>query len=56
MSRDDAAYFERRAETQIELASKSTDTRAVQAHYALATFYLERIYGTSEKGKAANDV
>lgn len=55
MSRDDAAYFERRAETQIELASKSDDPRAVQAHYALANFYLERIYGAANEAEAAND-
>lgn len=45
MSREDATYFERRAETQIQLAQKSNDTRVVQAHYELASAYLDRIYG-----------
>jgi len=44
ITREDAAYFERRAEAQIALAQRSTDSRAVQAHYELATHYLDRVY------------
>ncbi|WP_324750446.1 hypothetical protein SH591_02915 [Sphingomonas sp. LY54] len=44
MSRDDSFYFERRAEQEIELAQHSNDSRAVQAHYQLASAYLDRIY------------
>lgn len=45
MSRDDENYYERRAEAEIELAARSQDTKAVQAHYQLATAYLDKIYG-----------
>ena len=44
MSRDDSLYFERRAEQEIQLAQHASDTRAVQAHYQLASAYLDRIY------------
>ena len=44
-ARDDAAYFERRAEDQIALAQRSRDARVVRAHYELATQYLDRAYG-----------
>ena len=53
MSREEAEYFERRAEIQIELAQKATDTKAVQAHYDLATAYLDRVYGGAEQAEAA---
>ncbi len=48
MSREEAEYFERRAEIQIEMAQKATDTKAVQAHYELANAYLEKLYGETE--------
>jgi len=38
-------YFERRAEAELELAQRATDSRVVKVHYDLATQYLERIYG-----------
>lgn len=44
MSRDDPAYLEQRAETEIELARSATDPRVVRAHYELATAYLDRIH------------
>ena len=44
MAAIDAEYFEQRAETEIELAQRATDARVVQAHYELATQYLDRIY------------
>lgn len=40
----EADYFERRAEQEVEMATRSTDNRAVQAHYDLATLYLDRIH------------
>ena len=43
MTSDEIVYFEKRAETQISLAQRSTDTRAVQAHYQLACHYLDLI-------------
>lgn len=45
MSHEDVSYFERRAEAEIELARQSASAQAVQAHYQLATAYLDKIYG-----------
>lgn len=45
MSREDSDYYEKRAEAQLELAQKAKHGSAVQAHYELATAYLDRIYG-----------
>ena len=44
MVADDVAYYERRAEAEIELAQRAKDSRAVQVHYELANHYLERIH------------
>ena len=48
MSHDDVDYYQRRAEQQIALAQRSEDRRAVQAHYELATAYLDRIHGEGD--------
>lgn len=53
-ARDDAAYFERRAEDQISLAQAARDARVVRAHYELATQYLDRAY-EGRPIRAAND-
>ncbi len=45
MSREDVAYFQRRAEDEIELAQRACHTAVAQAHYRLATAYLDRIHG-----------
>jgi len=45
MSNEDAFYYHRRAEEEIELASRSTDGRLVAFHYQLGTLYLERVFG-----------
>jgi hypothetical protein len=51
MSHADIAYFQSRAEQEIELAQRAENSRAVQAHYELASAYLDRIHGgTSESG------
>ena len=50
MSREDADYFERRAEAEIALAQKAKSTEVVQAHYEMATAYLDRIYGSADQG------
>ena len=42
---DEVDYFEQRAAAELELAQRSSDSRAVQAHYELATLYLDRIHG-----------
>ncbi len=51
MSHTDVSYFEQRAEAELQLACQAKDARAVQAHYQLATAYLDRIHspeGTSD--------
>ncbi|HEY0627573.1 MAG TPA: hypothetical protein VGD10_12715 [Allosphingosinicella sp.] len=45
MSHEDVNYYEQRAEAEIEMAQRSKSTPAVQAHYQLATAYLDKIYG-----------
>ena len=50
MASDELDYYERRAEAELELAQRATDSRAVQAHYELASIYLERIHGSAEAG------
>ena len=45
MSGDDVAYFQSRAEAEIEWAQRASHARAVQAHYQLASAYLDRIHG-----------
>lgn len=47
-SPDTVEYFEHRAEDHVALAQKSMNSQAVQAHYELASAYLDRIYGDSE--------
>jgi hypothetical protein len=44
METDDLSYYEQRAEAEIEMAQRARDSRAVQAHYRLATIYLDRIH------------
>jgi hypothetical protein len=50
MSDDDKAYYYRRAEEEIERAQSSLDEKAVSAHYHLAGFYLDRVYGENSEG------
>ena len=45
MSYDEQEYYERRAEAEIELAQQARHKAAVQAHYELASAYLDRIHG-----------
>ncbi|HEV2748189.1 MAG TPA: hypothetical protein VGW34_12930 [Allosphingosinicella sp.] len=49
MSHPDLAYYQHRAEQEIELAQRAGHVRAVQAHYQLASAYLDRVYGTGER-------
>ena len=50
MVADDLEYLEQRAEAEIALAQSADDSRVVKAHYDLANFYLERIYGAEAPG------
>ncbi len=45
MSREEMDYLERRAEEEIELAQRAEHARAVQAHYQMASAYLDRLHG-----------
>jgi hypothetical protein len=47
MSGEEADYLQKRAEAEIELAQRAEHARAVQAHYQLASAYLDRIHGDS---------
>lgn len=43
--RDESAYLYQRAEQELELAQRSEHAAAVKAHYMLAGYYLDRVYG-----------
>jgi hypothetical protein len=45
MSREEISYYQSRAEFEIEAAQRARHERAVQAHYQLASAYLDRIHG-----------
>jgi hypothetical protein len=49
MSREESEYYQQRAETQIALAQRASDERAVQAHYEMASVYLDRIHGDTPR-------
>ena len=49
MSQEEREYYERRAEAELELAQSAANGRAVQAHYELASAYLDRIHGDEPK-------
>ena len=53
MPHDDRDYFQRRAEAEIELAQRAQHRRVVQAHYELASAYLDRIHGAAADGTDA---
>lgn len=43
MSEEDAAYFYRRAEAELEMAQTAEHPAAVKAHYLLASHYLDSL-------------
>jgi hypothetical protein len=45
MPREEMEYFESRAEAELALAQQASHSRAVQAHYQLASAYLDLIHG-----------
>lgn len=49
MSREDCAYWERRAEQEIKLAQQAEHGHVAQVHYDLASAYLDRIHGANPK-------
>ena len=42
------SYHYRRAEQELERAQQADHPAAVKAHYVLAGFYLDRVYGSGE--------
>jgi hypothetical protein len=44
----DRSYFYERAEAELKLAQRATDPAAVKAHYQLAGYYLDRVYGAGD--------
>jgi hypothetical protein len=52
MSDDEKAYFQDRAEAEIELAQRAEHPGAVRSHYLLAGFYLDLIHGGAEREPA----
>ena len=49
MSHEDHDYLERRAEDELRLAQQARHQRAVQAHYDLASAYLDRLHGETPR-------
>ena len=45
MPRDEMEYYESRAEAELELAQQASHSKAVEAHYRLASAYLDLIHG-----------
>jgi hypothetical protein len=55
MSQEEQEYYERRAEAEIALAQAAEHGRVVQAHYELASAYLDRIHGEGEEVPASTN-
>ena len=53
MSEEDRSYLCERAEAELEAAQKAGHPGAVRAHYLMAGYYLDRVYGGGEKDAAA---
>ena len=51
MSHEEREYLERRAEAELTLAQAAGHGRVVQAHYELASAYLDRIHGDEPKSE-----
>jgi hypothetical protein len=47
MSADDEAYYQQRAEEEVERARRSTDPRVVDFHYRLTELYLDKVHGAA---------
>lgn len=49
MLRNEMEYYQSRAEAEIELARQASNMKAVQAHYQLASAYLDLIHGDAPR-------
>ncbi len=52
---DDKDYFYRRAEAELEMAQQTEVPQAVQAHYTMASLYLDKVYGDDAEGDGENE-
>ena len=55
MADPDKDYLERRAEAELSLAQAATHPAAVRAHYLMAGFYLDRLYGQDNQKLSASE-
>ena len=55
MSGHDRAYFQRRAEQEVEAAQRSDKPEAVAIHYQLAERYLDRLGSTAVQEETATE-
>ena len=56
MVSEDQSYYQMMAEAEVEMACRSTDPVAVQAHYDLSAAYLELAYGAVDQAvRSAGD-
>ncbi len=53
---EDLAYFEKRAEIEIDLAQKAGHLNAVRAHYMMAGFYLDKVYREPDGSTATSQM
>lgn len=53
MGESDRDYYYQRAESELALAQQSTNQEAVKAHYELAGYYLDLVYGDAGQGSHA---
>ena len=49
MSHEDPDYLEQRAKAELRLAQQASHQNAVQAHYELASAYLDRLHGETPR-------
>lgn len=48
-------YFYERAEGELKLAQQASEPAVVKAHYQVAGYYLDRVYGDGGQAEASSD-
>jgi hypothetical protein len=51
----DQTYYYQRAEAELRLAQQAIDPAVVKAHYQLAGYYLDRVYGGGDPSILLSD-
>ena len=54
MKARDRSYYIRRAEAELALAQSAAHPAAMRAHYHLAGYYLDKVYGRIESATASS--